>query len=150
MRELTGISQVFAAIAWLWRPTGQNLRLSMSDEIATEDDAEAGDFEIDTFAQRDSGEERDLEEGRKKRALAESEERQAASAAAGNGSAAGGSRGVSENGTMFSIGDGDDEDGPTPRTASMRPPPYQQGSGSIAERKGLMSHEDEEDDAKRH
>lgn len=38
---------VFASVAWIWRPTGHNLRLSMSDEIATGDDPEdAGDIEL--------------------------------------------------------------------------------------------------------
>ena len=46
---------VFAAIAFLWRPTGNNTRLAMSDELAT-DENEAEDFEID-----------DLEDGRRKR-----------------------------------------------------------------------------------
>ncbi|KAK0544016.1 hypothetical protein OC846_005660 [Tilletia horrida] len=44
---------IFFAVVWIWRPTGQNLRMSMSDEVATDDDAEANDFEIDTFATRE-------------------------------------------------------------------------------------------------
>ncbi|CAD6973500.1 unnamed protein product [Tilletia controversa] len=44
---------VFSSIAWIWRPTGQNLRMSMSDEVATDDDYDANDFEIDTFATRE-------------------------------------------------------------------------------------------------
>lgn len=36
---------VFCAIAWTWRPTGSNLRLSMSDEVATGEGDE--DFEMD-------------------------------------------------------------------------------------------------------
>ncbi|KAE8217969.1 hypothetical protein CF319_g8062 [Tilletia indica] len=44
---------VFSSIAWIWRPTGQNLRMSMSDEVATDEDADANDFEIDTFATRE-------------------------------------------------------------------------------------------------
>lgn len=35
---------VFCAIAWLWRPSDNNHRLAMSDELATDD---VEDFEID-------------------------------------------------------------------------------------------------------
>lgn len=42
---------VFASIAWLWRPTGQNLRLSMSDEIGQDEAFEGEDYEIDEFGQ---------------------------------------------------------------------------------------------------
>lgn len=37
---------VFGAIAWTWRPTGSNLRLSMSDEIATGDGGDEEDIEM--------------------------------------------------------------------------------------------------------
>ncbi|WFD33572.1 hypothetical protein MCUN1_000385 [Malassezia cuniculi] len=39
---------VFLLIAWIWRPTGQNMRLAMSDELAT-DENEAGDFEVQSL-----------------------------------------------------------------------------------------------------
>lgn len=29
---------VFAAVAWLWRPSDNNFRLAMSDELATDED----------------------------------------------------------------------------------------------------------------
>lgn len=39
---------VFLLIAWIWRPTGQNMRLAMSDELAT-DENDAGDFEVQSI-----------------------------------------------------------------------------------------------------
>ncbi|WVF66945.1 hypothetical protein IAT40_001688 [Kwoniella sp. CBS 6097] len=40
----------FAAIAWLWRPTRDNLRFSMSQELAQDEaDADAEDYEIDSL-----------------------------------------------------------------------------------------------------
>ncbi|WFD29461.1 hypothetical protein MSPP1_000470 [Malassezia sp. CBS 17886] len=40
---------VFASIAWVWRPTGQNMRLAMSDEVATDEEAAAGQYEVHTL-----------------------------------------------------------------------------------------------------
>ncbi|CED85022.1 Predicted membrane protein [Phaffia rhodozyma] len=38
---------VFASIAWLWRPTGNNVRFAMSEEIAQDEaEADADDFEL--------------------------------------------------------------------------------------------------------
>jgi hypothetical protein len=54
---------VFASIAWLWRPTGQNLRLSMSDEIGQDDGFEGEDYEIDEFGQHAPVGDGDEEEG---------------------------------------------------------------------------------------
>ena len=50
VQHLTPLLAVFAAIAWVWRPTGSNARLSMSDELAQDDDLDAEDFEIDGAA----------------------------------------------------------------------------------------------------
>lgn len=41
---------VFASIAWLWRPTENNVRFAMSTELA-QDEADAEDYEIDALAQ---------------------------------------------------------------------------------------------------
>lgn len=38
----------FSLIAFLWRPSGNNRRLAMSDELAT-DEADADEFEVDTL-----------------------------------------------------------------------------------------------------
>lgn len=43
----------FVLIAWVWRPTGQNMRLAMSDELATEDHDAAGAFEVPSLASHD-------------------------------------------------------------------------------------------------
>ena len=113
----------------------------MSDEIATEDDAEAGDFEIDTFAQHDGDDDDDLDEGRKKSALAATQERQDLEAQTRSQEQHRAREGP-DNQVMFSLGD--EEEGPTPRTATMRP------HGSDAEREGLMSgKDDDEDDVKK-
>ncbi|RSH94248.1 hypothetical protein EHS25_004051 [Saitozyma podzolica] len=41
---------VFASIAWLWRPTRDNVRFSMSQELAQDEaDADAEDYEIDAL-----------------------------------------------------------------------------------------------------
>lgn len=37
---------VFAAVAWLWRPSDNNRRLAMSDELATDED-DLQDVEFD-------------------------------------------------------------------------------------------------------
>lgn len=52
----------FSGVAYLWRPTGQNLRLSMSDEVAMDDTGVQDEFEIDEFAQ--SGDRDEEEETR--------------------------------------------------------------------------------------
>lgn len=43
----------FIGVAYLWRPTGQNLRLSMSDEVATDDVGAPDNYEINEFAHAD-------------------------------------------------------------------------------------------------
>ncbi|SAM84068.1 related to PTM1-member of the major facilitator superfamily [Ustilago bromivora] len=113
---------VFTAIAWVWRPTGSNMRLAMSDELATEDDPTAEGYEVDTFAARgpdgpDSDDEDDLE---------------AKKTSQGNTGGVGGSRGrVGLDEVVFEIGDEDDEaDQSTNRGMG--------GSGGRGERQGLM------------
>ncbi|KAG8739345.1 hypothetical protein FRC10_005772 [Ceratobasidium sp. 414] len=41
---------VFSSIAFLWRPTGNNRRLAMSDELAQDDDAE--DYDLESMQRR--------------------------------------------------------------------------------------------------
>lgn len=42
----------FLLIAWIWRPTGHNMRLAMSDELATDED-EAGAYEVPSINEND-------------------------------------------------------------------------------------------------
>lgn len=49
---------VFAAIAYVWRPTGNNTRLAMSDELAT-DENDAEEYEVDSLARKRTGVEED-------------------------------------------------------------------------------------------
>jgi flagellar biosynthesis/type III secretory pathway M-ring protein FliF/YscJ len=44
---------VFTGIAFLWRPTGNNTRLAMSDELAQDDDAE--DYDLESMQRRGPG-----------------------------------------------------------------------------------------------
>lgn len=46
-------SSVFASICYVWRPTGQNMRLAMSDELATDEEADAGQYEVHTLGGSD-------------------------------------------------------------------------------------------------
>lgn len=39
----------FGLIAWSWRPTGNNMRLAMSDELATDEEVAAGQFDVHTI-----------------------------------------------------------------------------------------------------
>ena len=49
---------VFAAIAWLWRPTRDNVQFSMSQELAQDEaEADAEDFEIDALERGEEGDE---------------------------------------------------------------------------------------------
>lgn len=43
----------FALIAWTWRPTGNNMRLAMSDELATDEEAPGTEYEIHTIGPDD-------------------------------------------------------------------------------------------------
>lgn len=44
---------VFSSVAWLWRPTANNRRLALSDELPT-DETEADQFDVDALAREDS------------------------------------------------------------------------------------------------
>lgn len=43
----------FALIAWTWRPTGNNMRLAMSDELATDEEAPGTEYEVHAIGQDD-------------------------------------------------------------------------------------------------
>lgn len=133
---------VFSLIAWLWRPTGQNLRLSMSDELAQDEGLDGEDYEIDEFGtQQGPGGDFDEEEG----------------GAAGPGSKAGSGQGTARNNqaalarspsvatteadaeeVVFQIGD--EEDAETPKRTRGAGPDH---PGSESEREGLMSRDEE-------
>ena len=116
---------VFSSIAWLWRPTGQNLRLSMSDEIGQDEGYEGEDYEIDEFGQHPAGE-GDEEDGGIKHGAPDGRATGRNSQAAQGRSNAVHPSSTEE--TMFEIGEDDDE---TPKNPG--------GSG---EREGLMSRGD--------
>jgi hypothetical protein len=120
---------VFSSIAWLWRPTGQNLRLSMSDEIGQDEAFEGEDYEIDEFGQHNQGEDVDEEDGRSKTTYGK--ENGATSRETSIPVQARQNAGPVGEDVVFEIGDDDDE---TPR----RP-------GGFGEREGLMSARDEND-----
>ncbi|CAO1633579.1 unnamed protein product [Parajaminaea phylloscopi] len=116
---------VFCAIAWTWRPTGSNLRLSMSDEVATtigegdEDIEMGGEFAggpahpDDSDSDDDDGDEEAKERRRKKREAAAA----AAAAAAGGRNASSSAPppayeppSSDADDVVFSLGAEDDED----------------------------------------
>ncbi|PWN26985.1 hypothetical protein BDZ90DRAFT_260665 [Jaminaea rosea] len=122
---------VFGLIAWTWRPTGMNLRLSMSDEIATgemEGDAEdiemGGEYAGPGMPGEDSDDEDDEEAAKRKRksaAAASNASGAQPSSSSGSGSASGGmgpppayeprqSASASANDdVVFALGDEDEE-----------------------------------------
>jgi hypothetical protein len=135
---------VFSSVAWIWRPTGQNLRLSMSDEVATGDDPDGNDMEMggEFAGPAHAGEDSDDEDEAAKR---RKRTQQAATAtpgeqAAGTSSAAppayeglSGRKSADESGeVMFSLGDDDDEEGAARRAST--PPPSR-----TREQEGLLS-----------
>jgi hypothetical protein len=103
---------VFSSIGWLWRPTGQNLRLSMSDEIGQDEGFDGEDYEIGEFGQHETMGGEDDEETGKGGAQANATSRSTTSNAQGRTS----SRVAddAEEDVMFEIGE-DDDDGQTPR-----------------------------------
>ncbi|TKY89485.1 hypothetical protein EX895_002016 [Sporisorium graminicola] len=111
---------VFSAIAWVWRPTGNNMRLAMSDELATDDDPTAEGYEVDTFAVRGpDGPESDDED----------DDVEAKKTSQGN------VRGAPNADVVFEIGD--EEDGADQSRGSVTPGRRVAGGGG--ERQGLMS-----------
>lgn len=53
---------VFGLIAWSWRPTGNNMRLAMSDELATDEEVAAGQFDVHTIGSEHDEMDEDAEE----------------------------------------------------------------------------------------
>lgn len=135
---------VFSLIAWLWRPTGQNLRLSMSDELAQDEGLEGEDYEIDEFGTQQGpggGADLDEEEGGASGDHSKLNGTQG-QATARNGRVPALARSPSTTTTeadaeevVFQIGDEDDAE--TPRR------PQRDASGDETEREGLMSRNEE-------
>ncbi|EPQ28969.1 uncharacterized protein PFL1_03259 [Pseudozyma flocculosa PF-1] len=133
---------VFAAIAWVWRPTGNNMRLAMSDELATEDDPDAEGFEVDTFAQHTGGPGDDSDDEESKPSSSSA----AAAAAGSSASTAAGPaqhrshqshqshQSLANDDVVFEIGDDDEAD--TSHGAKSRG--AREEGGSEGERMGLM------------
>jgi hypothetical protein len=118
---------VFSSIAWLWRPTGQNLRLSMSDEIGQDEGYEGEHYEIDEFGQHAARDGDDEEEGGVKLDLHHTTGRHS-QIAQGRLNASSG-LGNEDEEVVFEIGE--DEDPETPRKP-----------GGTGEREGLMNRDD--------
>jgi hypothetical protein len=116
---------VFSSIAWLWRPTGQNLRLSMSDEIGQDEGYEGEHYEIDEFGQHLSGNDGDEEEGGMK---SESHHATGRNSQTAQGRLNASSMGRGDEDVVFEIGEDEEE---TPRKPD--------GTG---EREGLMNRDE--------
>lgn len=117
---------VFAAIAWVWRPTGNNMRLAMSDELATDDDPNAEGYEVDVFGMPGGPDSDDDEESKP--------------TSRGGADA----KRVPQDNVVFSIGDEDDD--AADRTAQDSSAKHE--AGNRHERQGLMgsSHANQSDD----
>jgi hypothetical protein len=115
---------VFTATAYLWRPTGSNRRLAMSDELA-QDEEDAEDYDLDALESR--GQPHPLNADGIPEAPS-----------------SGRRRGVGEDDLVFEIGEDDDDDdgrGRTPmsrrgRVSGERP------NGDRHEAEGLMAAEE--------
>lgn len=143
---------VFGSIAWLWRPTGQNLRLSMSDEIGQDEGFDGEDYEIGEFGQHGGLQDEDDEEGGVTKpsgangnSAGVATGRQS-NVAQGRANAAQGGptrNSVHDDDVVFEIGD-DDEEGQTPRKTQHQEE-RQQVRATEGERQGLMANEQEND-----
>lgn len=136
---------VFGSIAWLWRPTGNNLRLSMSDEIGQDEGMAGEDFEIGEFGQHGDPDDDDdaAERGELKK------DQSGGRPSNEGGATATGRQGASTQGrmplhgdeTVFEIGDEDDTmDGDALRQAQHHSERNERGTAG--ERQGLMGGEE--------
>lgn len=133
---------VFAGIAWIWRPTGSNLRLSMSDEVATgegdvDDAMEMGGQFAGGPAHPDDEDDEDDEDAAKRKQTTEPRAAAPRSSASASGAppaynANAGRENSSE--LVFSLGEDDDDD------STMSPPRAQRARASRGgdEGEGLM------------
>ncbi|CAO1633897.1 unnamed protein product [Sympodiomycopsis kandeliae] len=127
---------VFSAVAWIWRPTGHNLRLSMSDEVATGDDPEGGDIELAGEyaggpAHPDDSDDEDDEAAKRRATEARTNSHNSAQEPAPPYSQRTDDATNDRNEVMFSVGDEDEDD----REDSVS---RDQRSSRIGEGQGLM------------
>lgn len=133
----------------------------MSDEIALDEDPEAGQFEIDTFAAPgapDSDDEDDDEAAKRRKQHAASNSTAAPTPAQNSTSASTSqnptshaSRANANEDVVFEIGDEDEEDNSKDKInfakdRSDPPPGYERNGGNDSERKGLMSDDDDDEE----
>jgi len=114
----------FVSIAYLWRPSANNRRLAMSDELA-QDEEDAEDYDLEALESRTNTRIMDDEDDDDDETLV--------------GSRRGGPASVTEDAVVFEIGDeddhgSDDEDGHAKRKHGRQP----SGDGTRREREGLM------------
>ncbi|KAJ7040415.1 lung seven transmembrane receptor-domain-containing protein [Mycena alexandri] len=117
----------FSAISYLWRPSANNRRLAMSDEIA-QDEEDAEDYDLESMGQH----------GR----IADDDDDDAATLV---GVRRGGHEVVADDNVVFEIGDEDDEDDEEVKKRRRRLSGEQPRSGE-EERRGLMNDGDRRDD----
>ncbi|KAJ6503337.1 lung seven transmembrane receptor-domain-containing protein [Mycena vitilis] len=117
----------FSAISYLWRPSANNRRLAMSDEIA-QDEEDAEDYDLESMGHH----------GR----IPDDDDDDAATLV---GIRRGGHDPVAEDNVVFEIGDEDDEDEEEMKKRRRRLSGEQPRSGE-EERRGLMNDGDRRDD----
>jgi flagellar biosynthesis/type III secretory pathway M-ring protein FliF/YscJ len=107
----------FSAIAFLWRPSANNRRLAMSDEIA-QDEEDAEDYDLESLEHRT-------------RALEDDDD---------NSTLVGSTRrALPSDGVVFEIGDEDDEEEMTPKNRQGDRPSIDEHSGDTGERDALIN-----------
>ncbi|KAJ7786519.1 lung seven transmembrane receptor-domain-containing protein [Mycena metata] len=117
----------FSAISYLWRPSANNRRLAMSDEIA-QDEEDAEDYDLESMGQHHR--------------IADDDDDDAATLV---GVRRGGHEVVADDNVVFEIGDEDDEDDEEMKKRRRRLSGEQPRSGED-ERRGLMNDGDRRDD----
>ncbi|KAJ7619220.1 lung seven transmembrane receptor-domain-containing protein [Mycena polygramma] len=117
----------FSAISYLWRPSANNRRLAMSDEIA-QDEEDAEDYDLESMGHH----------GR----IPDEDDDDAATLV---GTRRGGHDPVAEDNVVFEIGDEDDEDEEEMKKRRRRLSGEQPRSGE-EERRGLMNDGERRDD----
>jgi len=119
----------FAAISYLWRPSANNRRLAMSDELA-QDEEDAEDYDLESMGQRGRVPDEDDDD-----------------TATLVGSRRGGHDAVADDNVVFEIGDEDDDDEEEAKKRRRRLSGEQPRSAQAEdERRGLMNDGDRRDD----
>ncbi|KAJ7170074.1 lung seven transmembrane receptor-domain-containing protein [Mycena filopes] len=117
----------FSAISYLWRPSANNRRLAMSDEIA-QDEEDAEDYDLESMGQHGRLQDEDDDD-----------------AATLVGTRRGGHDVVADDNVVFEIGDEDDDDEEEAKKRRRRLSGEQPRSGE-EERRGLMNDGDRRED----